>query len=47
MRVLFESSLGDLAAAAPRRSPTEHLPTRRDEAHERFAHLLGALTADD
>jgi acyl-CoA dehydrogenase len=27
--------------------PTEHLPTRREEARERFAHLLGALTAND
>jgi acyl-CoA dehydrogenase len=27
--------------------PREHLPTRREHARERFAHLLGALTAND
>jgi acyl-CoA dehydrogenase len=27
--------------------PSEHLPTRREHARERFAHLLGALTAND
>jgi acyl-CoA dehydrogenase len=27
--------------------PSEHLPTRREQARERFAHLLGALTAND
>ncbi len=27
--------------------PTEHLPTRREQARERFAELLGALTAND
>ena len=31
----------------PDEVPTEHLPTRRAEARERFAHLLGALTAND
>ena len=27
--------------------PSEHLPTRREQARERFAELLGALTAND
>jgi acyl-CoA dehydrogenase len=27
--------------------PSEHLPTRRNAARERFAHLLGTLTAND
>lgn len=27
--------------------PTEHVPTRREQARERFAHLLGALTSND
>jgi len=27
--------------------PSEHLPTRREAARERFAHVLGALTAND
>jgi acyl-CoA dehydrogenase len=27
--------------------PTEHLPTRREQARERFAHLLEAVTAND
>jgi acyl-CoA dehydrogenase len=27
--------------------PSEHLPTRREAARERFADLLGALTAND
>jgi acyl-CoA dehydrogenase len=27
--------------------PTEHLPTRRAAARERFAHLLDAVTAND
>jgi acyl-CoA dehydrogenase len=31
----------------PNEVPSEHLPTRRAEASERFAHLLGALTAND
>jgi acyl-CoA dehydrogenase len=31
----------------PGELPSEHLPTRREQARERFAHLLGALTAND
>jgi acyl-CoA dehydrogenase len=31
----------------PGEVPSEHLPTRREQARERFAHLLGALTAND
>jgi acyl-CoA dehydrogenase len=31
----------------PGEVPTEHLPTRREQSRERFAHLLGALTAND
>jgi acyl-CoA dehydrogenase len=31
----------------PGEVPSEHLPTRREEARERFAHLLGALSAND
>jgi acyl-CoA dehydrogenase len=31
----------------PGEIPSEHLPTRREQARERFAHLLGALTAND
>ena len=31
----------------PGEVPTEHLPTRREHSRERFAHLLGALTAND
>jgi acyl-CoA dehydrogenase len=27
--------------------PSEHLPTRREQARERFAHLLEAVTAND
>jgi len=27
--------------------PSEHLPTRREQARERFAELLGAMTAND
>jgi len=27
--------------------PSEHLPTRREQAHEQFAHLLTAFTAND
>jgi acyl-CoA dehydrogenase len=27
--------------------PTEHLPTRRRQARERFSHLLEAVTAND
>ena len=27
--------------------PSEHLPTRREQSRERFAHLLGALSAND
>jgi acyl-CoA dehydrogenase len=27
--------------------PTEHIPTRRDEARRRFADLLEAVTAND
>jgi acyl-CoA dehydrogenase len=27
--------------------PSEYLPTRREQARERFAELLGALTAND
>jgi acyl-CoA dehydrogenase len=34
-------------APPPGEVPTEYLPTRREEARERFAHLLGALTAND
>ena len=28
----------------PGEVPIEHLPTRREQSRERFAHLLGALT---
>jgi acyl-CoA dehydrogenase len=31
----------------PDQIPSEHLPTRREEARERFAHLLEAVTAND
>jgi acyl-CoA dehydrogenase len=31
----------------PGEVPSEHLPTRREQARERFADLLGALTAND
>jgi acyl-CoA dehydrogenase len=31
----------------PREVPSEHLPTRRAEARERFAHLLEAVTSND
>jgi acyl-CoA dehydrogenase len=31
----------------PDEIPSEHLPTRREAARERFAELLGALTAND
>jgi acyl-CoA dehydrogenase len=31
----------------PGEVPSEHIPTRREQARERFAHLLGALTAND
>ncbi|HEX4564444.1 MAG TPA: acyl-CoA dehydrogenase family protein [Solirubrobacteraceae bacterium] len=31
----------------PGEIPSEHVPTRREQARERFAHLLGALTAND
>jgi acyl-CoA dehydrogenase len=31
----------------PDEVPTEHLPTRRAQARERFAELIGALTAND
>jgi acyl-CoA dehydrogenase len=31
----------------PGEIPSEHLPTRREQARERFAHLLGALAAND
>ena len=31
----------------PRRVPTEHVPTRREEARERFADLLEAVTSND
>jgi acyl-CoA dehydrogenase len=31
----------------PGEIPSEHVPTRREHARERFAHLLGALTAND
>ena len=31
----------------PREVPSEHLPTRREEARERFAHLLEAVTSND
>jgi len=31
----------------PRPLPTEHVPTRREEARERFAHLLEAVTSND
>jgi acyl-CoA dehydrogenase len=27
--------------------PTEHIPTRREEAHRKFADVLEALTAND
>src|SRR5205814_9793002 len=32
-------------APPPDEVPSEHLPTRREQAREQFAHLLGALTA--
>jgi acyl-CoA dehydrogenase len=31
----------------PRTVPSEHIPTRREEARERFAHLLDAVTSND
>jgi acyl-CoA dehydrogenase len=31
----------------PRPIPSEHIPTRREEARERFAHLLEAVTSND
>jgi acyl-CoA dehydrogenase len=31
----------------PREVPTEHVPTRREEARQRFAHLLEAVTSND
>jgi acyl-CoA dehydrogenase len=31
----------------PGEVPSEHLPTRREQSRERFAHLLGALAAND
>ena len=31
----------------PAACPTEHVPTRREEARERFADLLEAVTAND
>jgi acyl-CoA dehydrogenase len=31
----------------PREVPTEHIPTRREAARERFAHLLEAVTSND
>ena len=31
----------------PTKCPSEHLPTRREQSRERFADLLGALTAND
>ncbi|HEX8123933.1 MAG TPA: acyl-CoA dehydrogenase family protein [Solirubrobacteraceae bacterium] len=31
----------------PREVPTEHIPTRREEARVRFAHLLEAVTSND
>jgi len=34
-------------APPPDEVPSEHLPTRREQAREQFAHLLGALTAND
>ena len=34
-------------APPPDEIPSEHLPTRRAQARERFAELLGALTAND
>src|SRR3954467_13920765 len=34
-------------APPPGEVPTEHLPTRREEARERFAHLLEAVTSND
>ena len=34
-------------APPPDEIPTEHLPTRRAQTRERFAELLGALTAND
>jgi acyl-CoA dehydrogenase len=34
-------------APPPGEIPSEHLPTRRAHAHERFAHLLDAATAND
>ena len=37
---------GDLLLE-PREVPSEHLPTRREEARERFAHLLDAVTSND
>jgi acyl-CoA dehydrogenase len=34
-------------SAPPEEIPTEHLPTRREQARERFSHLLEAVTAND
>ena len=34
-------------APPPGEVPSEHIPTRREQARERFADLLGALTAND
>ena len=34
-------------APPPGEVPSEHIPTRREQARERFAELLGALTAND
>ena len=31
----------------PREVPSEHVPTRREEARERFADLLEAVTGND
>jgi acyl-CoA dehydrogenase len=31
----------------PGEVPSEHLPTRREQSRERFAHRLGALAAND
>jgi acyl-CoA dehydrogenase len=36
-----------LRGYAPREVPSEHVPTRREEARRRFAHLLEAVTAND
>jgi acyl-CoA dehydrogenase len=34
-------------APPPNELPSEHVPTRREQARERFAHLLDAVTAND